>query len=78
MELQTACRSATEGGSAAGRAAGSARSGEFIGPGGLAELRGEPTRVRPSAAVTDPGIGRRLWEVSERLTDVRFVLPAPV
>ncbi|WP_067822274.1 oxidoreductase [Actinomadura kijaniata] len=55
-----------------------ARSGEFIGPGGLAELRGEPTRVRPSAAVTDPGIGRRLWEVSERLTDVRFVLPAPV
>ncbi|HEY3501170.1 MAG TPA: oxidoreductase [Actinocatenispora sp.] len=45
--------------------------GDFIGPDGLAELRGFPTRVRPSAAATDPEIGRRLWELSERLTGVR-------
>ncbi|NBE54910.1 oxidoreductase [Streptomyces boluensis] len=50
--------------------------GEFIGPGGPAELRGLPTRVRPSPAAADPATGRRLWELSERLTSVRFPLPA--
>ncbi|MFH8624881.1 oxidoreductase [Streptomyces vietnamensis] len=46
--------------------------GEFIGPDGLGELRGVPTRVRLSDAAADPGTGRRLWEESERLTGVRF------
>jgi hypothetical protein len=27
-------------------------------------------------AATDAGTGRRLWDVSERLTGVRFPLPA--
>lgn len=57
--------------------------GQFIGPDGLAELRGRPTRVRPSPAAADPETGRRLWEVSEQLTDTRYVFdpsaaaPAP-
>ncbi|MDT0611153.1 oxidoreductase [Streptomyces lancefieldiae] len=51
-----------------------ARGGEFIGPNGPAELRGGPTRVRLSPAAADAGTGRRLWELSERLTDVRFPL----
>jgi NAD(P)-dependent dehydrogenase (short-subunit alcohol dehydrogenase family) len=51
--------------------------GEFIGPDGFAELRGGPTRVRLSAAAADPGTGRRLWDLSERLTGVRFLSPAP-
>ncbi|GGZ28231.1 oxidoreductase [Streptomyces poonensis] len=53
-----------------------AAGGEFIGPDGPAELRGAPTRVRLSPAADDPGTGRRLWELSERLTGVRFVFPA--
>ncbi|WP_073483198.1 oxidoreductase [Streptoalloteichus hindustanus] len=52
--------------------------GEFIGPDGLAELRGAPKRVRPSSTASDPEIARRLWELSERLTDVRFAFPTPV
>ncbi|MFB7586694.1 oxidoreductase [Streptomyces sp. NPDC056169] len=48
--------------------------GEFIGPDGPAELRGAPTRVRLSDAAADADTGRRLWEVSEGLTGVRFPL----
>ncbi|MFC9702658.1 oxidoreductase [Streptomyces sp. NPDC056943] len=50
--------------------------GEFIGPDGPAELRGAPTRVRLSDAAADAGTGRRLWEVSEELTGVRFPVTA--
>ncbi|GAB2629176.1 SDR family NAD(P)-dependent oxidoreductase [Streptomyces capparidis] len=52
--------------------------GEFIGPDGVAELRGGPTRVELSPAAADPATGRRLWEVSERLTGVEFAFRAPV
>ncbi|MFI8946508.1 oxidoreductase [Streptomyces sp. NPDC053750] len=51
----------------------SAQSGEFIGPNGPAELRGAPTRVRLSPAAADAETGRRLWEVSQRLTEVRYL-----
>ncbi|KQX09705.1 short-chain dehydrogenase [Streptomyces sp. Root431] len=50
--------------------------GEFIGPDGPAELRGAPTRVRLSDAAADAETGRRLWEVSEELTGVRFPVTA--
>ncbi|MFI9210646.1 oxidoreductase [Streptomyces sp. NPDC053253] len=50
--------------------------GEFIGPDGPAELRGAPTRVRLSDAAADAETGRRLWEVSEELTGVRFAVTA--
>ncbi|WP_037673489.1 oxidoreductase [Streptomyces griseus] len=52
--------------------------GDFIGPDGLGELRGHPTRVPLSAAARDAGTGRRLWEASEELTGVRFVFPTSV
>ncbi|MCC2276907.1 SDR family oxidoreductase [Streptomyces sp. ET3-23] len=48
--------------------------GEFIGPDGFGELRGGPTRVQLSATAADPRAGRRLWELSEQLTDVRCVV----
>ncbi|RKN37000.1 oxidoreductase [Streptomyces hoynatensis] len=51
-------------------------SGAFIGPGGPAELRGAPARVPLAPRAADPETGRRLWEVSERLTGVRFALRA--
>ncbi|CAM5555755.1 Short-chain dehydrogenase OS=Streptomyces aurantiogriseus OX=66870 GN=GCM10010251_12590 PE=3 SV=1 [Streptomyces aurantiogriseus] len=51
------------------------RGGDFIGPDGPGELRGAPTRVRLSPAAADEETGRRLWELSERLTGVRYELP---
>ncbi|WP_030318130.1 oxidoreductase [Streptomyces flavochromogenes] len=50
--------------------------GEFIGPDGVGELRGAPTRVHLSTAAADPGTGRALWELSERLTGVSFPVTA--
>ncbi|MFD0275035.1 oxidoreductase [Kitasatospora sp. NPDC127111] len=51
--------------------------GEFVGPDGRGELRGAPTLVELSPAAADTETGRRLWELSERLTDVRYGLPSP-
>ncbi|MGP4087594.1 oxidoreductase [Streptomyces sp. KR55] len=48
--------------------------GELIGPDGMGELRGAPKRVQLAPRATDAETGRRLWELSERLTDVRFAL----
>ena len=46
--------------------------GLFIGPDGVAEQRGHPRIVAPSGAARDEETARRLWEVSEQLTGVRF------
>ncbi|MGK5642589.1 oxidoreductase [Streptomyces sp. URMC 126] len=53
-------------------------SGLFIGPSGMAELRGDPTEVGLAPAAADPTTGRRLWELSERATGVRYAFPASV
>ncbi|MFD4371553.1 oxidoreductase [Streptomyces sp. NPDC058486] len=53
-----------------------AAGGDFIGPDGPGELRGSPTRVKPSAVAADPETGRRLWDLSEELTGVRYGLTA--
>jgi NAD(P)-dependent dehydrogenase (short-subunit alcohol dehydrogenase family) len=50
--------------------------GTYVGPDGLAEQRGHPKAVSPSRAARDESVARRLWEVSEQLTGVRFELPA--
>jgi hypothetical protein len=50
--------------------------GEFYGPDGFNQLRGKPTLVRPVEQARDRELGRRLWEVSEQLTGVRYPLPA--
>jgi NAD(P)-dependent dehydrogenase (short-subunit alcohol dehydrogenase family) len=46
--------------------------GSFVGPDGFMEGRGHPKLVQASAAAYDPDTARRLWEVSEQLTGVRF------
>jgi len=51
------------------------RGGEYLGPDGPGEVRGAPTRVGASAAATDEGAARRLWERSEELTGVTFAWP---
>jgi NAD(P)-dependent dehydrogenase (short-subunit alcohol dehydrogenase family) len=48
--------------------------GTFCGPDGFLEQRGHPKRVFPSSAARDEDVARRLWEVSEQLTGVRFEL----
>ncbi|MET8248083.1 oxidoreductase [Streptomyces sp. NPDC005202] len=48
----------------------------YVGPDGLAEMRGAPTLVGRSAAASDPDSARRLWAVSEDLTGVTFPEPA--
>ncbi len=48
-----------------------AAGGTFFGPGGLA-MRGPPELVQSSSAARDHEVARRLWEVSEELTGVRY------
>ena len=51
--------------------------GSFIGPDGVLEARGHPTFVDATRRAQDPEAGRRLWEVSEELTGVRYEIPTP-
>ncbi len=46
--------------------------GAYIGPDGIGELRGHPHYAAPSRAAQDEQTARRLWELSERLTGVRY------
>jgi NAD(P)-dependent dehydrogenase (short-subunit alcohol dehydrogenase family) len=48
----------------------------FAGPGGFREQRGAPKLVERSHAARDSEVARRLWNVSEDLTGVRFPLGA--
>jgi hypothetical protein len=50
--------------------------GDYIGPAGRSGLGGPPARVRSSDRSHDPELARRLWQVSEEMTGVRFNLPA--
>ncbi|WP_039939676.1 oxidoreductase [Streptomyces himastatinicus] len=50
--------------------------GQFIGPDGMAELRGAPKRVALAERASDAETCRRLWELSEELSDVRFAFSA--
>jgi NAD(P)-dependent dehydrogenase (short-subunit alcohol dehydrogenase family) len=46
----------------------------FAGPGGFMEQRGAPKLVGRTSAAQDMDVARRLWDVSEQLTGVRFPL----
>jgi NAD(P)-dependent dehydrogenase (short-subunit alcohol dehydrogenase family) len=50
----------------------------FAGPSGFMEARGKPKLVGRTSAAKDMDVARRLWEVSEELTGVRFPLGAAV
>jgi NAD(P)-dependent dehydrogenase (short-subunit alcohol dehydrogenase family) len=50
------------------------KGGDYIGPDGMAELWGHPTRVGRSAAAQDGAAASRLWEISEQLTKVHYAL----
>ncbi|MHB8382003.1 MAG: oxidoreductase [Candidatus Binataceae bacterium] len=58
-------------------AAPDVRGGDYIGPDGIAEMWGNPTRVKRSAAAQDQSVATRLWSVSEQMTGVHYdALPA--
>lgn len=46
--------------------------GSYVGPDRMREMWGHPTLVKPSRAARDPETARRLWEISEELTNVRY------
>jgi NAD(P)-dependent dehydrogenase (short-subunit alcohol dehydrogenase family) len=48
--------------------------GEYYGPNGRGEVRGHPVLVDSSALSRDETVQRRLWQVSEKLTGVRYPL----
>ena len=52
--------------------------GDYIGPDSFGGWRGHPARQRSNARSYSPDLARRLWEVSEQLTGVRYSLPAGV
>lgn len=49
-------------------------SGQFIGPDGRNEMKGFPTVVEPLEEARDRELAKRLWNISEELTDVPFHL----
>ncbi len=48
------------------------RGGDYIGPDGPGEMWGHPRKVQSNARSRDRDAARRLWEVSEKLTGVKY------
>lgn len=49
-----------------------ARGGDYFGPGGFMEQRGHPVKVEMSSRARDLSVARRLWDLSEEMTGVRY------
>ena len=60
-----------------GATAAGVRGGQYFGPDKLFGMRGHPEPTSFVRAAKDPDTARRLWEVSEELTGVRFGLLDP-
>jgi NAD(P)-dependent dehydrogenase (short-subunit alcohol dehydrogenase family) len=54
-----------------------ARKGGYYGPDGRGEAKGNPAAAFEPAVTKDATVGRRLWEESERVTDMQFIVSAP-
>jgi NAD(P)-dependent dehydrogenase (short-subunit alcohol dehydrogenase family) len=50
------------------------RGGDYYGPNGFREVRGYPKLAQSSELSHDEKLQRRLWEISEELTGVRYAL----
>jgi NAD(P)-dependent dehydrogenase (short-subunit alcohol dehydrogenase family) len=46
--------------------------GDYVGPGGLFDMRGYPNRQEPSERARDQDLARRLWDVSAAETGITF------
>jgi hypothetical protein len=49
--------------------------GDYVGPDGFFENYGHPKKTTSTARSHDRAAAKRLWEVSEQLTSVRYPLP---
>ena len=49
-----------------------AQSGDFFGPDGLGEMRGYPVKVESNNLAKDKTIAKKLWDVSEELTNIKL------
>jgi len=49
-----------------------AKSGDFFGPDGIMEIKGYPVLVKATKAACNAESARQLWEISEKLTKVKF------
>ena len=49
-----------------------AKPGGYYGPQGFMELRGAPGEASPPVQALDLTVARRLWDISEELSGVRF------
>ncbi len=49
-----------------------ARGGGYYGPDGIAEIKGTPVEVKPKPHAMDAAAGKRLWDISEELTGIRY------
>lgn len=47
--------------------------GDYYGPGGIAEMRGYPTKVNYTPRSKDEATAARLWTISEQLTGVAYL-----
>ena len=50
------------------------RGGEYIGPDGPGNTKGYPVLTNDPARLYKPDLAARLWDVSEELTGVRFII----
>ncbi|WP_157215395.1 oxidoreductase [Flavisphingomonas formosensis] len=55
-----------------------AKPGGYCGPNGLGGIRGYPGAAKIPSRALDESVAARLWEISEKLTGVRFIDQAPV
>ncbi len=51
-----------------------AQGGDYFGPDGFKEMRGYPKKVESNKLSQDIQIAKKLWDVSEELTDIKFSL----
>jgi len=50
------------------------QSGDFTGPSGKGERKGPPTKVQSPAWTHEPDLGKRLWDLSEEITGIKYEL----
>jgi hypothetical protein len=46
---------------------------DYYGPGGFQEIGGYPKKVEPAGHAKIDDVGATLWEVSEKMTGVRYL-----
>lgn len=51
-----------------------AQGGDYFGPSGFMEIRGNPVKVKSNKLSHDTAIAEKLWDVSEQMTKVKFTL----